>query len=687
MHFFRSIGVAASWLLLAHGALAAEPAAAPFQLGDLRRLVSLHDVRLSPDGRQVAVVVSTPDWKADTPAVEIDVVDAATGARRALTWKRTGLGSPKWSPDGTRLAFLADDAVPVEEAADGADAAPKPEAAAPGDKVAEVFVMPMDGGDAIRVTAAKHGVTGFSWSPDGSRIAFVTADEAPNAKAIKEHDDAFRVTDNHFLMRAALTPSHLWVVPSAGGKARRLTQGEFSLVTDQHGGSAPQWNADGTRIAFTRFPGPYWGPSYRSVIASVGVDGGDVQTLVGEQGATDAGFAHGADMLAFLRPRDGDRNNGRAVYVSANGAVRDVTHALARHIDAYAWLPGARSLLLRGPLGTHAAFWEQPIDGAARLLDLGEVEPGADLDVAPGGAIAFVGHAGARPGELYVMDRLDAKPRRLTDLNAFVDGLALGRVGPIEWQGPDGFREDGVLTYPVGFRSGERYPLVLVIHGGPEAASLVSFSPLAQLFAAAGFVVFEPNYRGSINRGDAYQHAIFRDTGAGPDRDVMAGLAAVLKLGIVDAARIGVSGWSYGGYMTTWLTGHHSLWKAAVAGAALTDWVMDYTVAYYQEGDAYFFGGSPWDPKFASIWREQSPIRYARDVKAPTLILGDVGDPNVPLLNSYEWFHALRDAGVETEFYAYPVDTHFPGDVVRTTDAFRRWVERVTKHLVPTATH
>src|SRR5574337_692338 len=168
--------------------------------------------------------------------------------------------------------------------------------------------------------------------------------------------------------------------------------------------------------------------------------------------------------------------------------------------------------------------------------------------------------------------RCRARPRRLTNLNGFVDKLALGRTDSIEWQGPDGFHEDGVLTYPVGYQEGQKYPLVLVIHGGPEAGSTVQFAPLPQLLAAAGFIVFQPNYRGSTNLGDAYQHAIYRDTGEGPGKDVMAGLAAVEKLGMVDRSRIGVTGWSYGGYMTAWLTGHYpSTWKAAVAGAALTD--------------------------------------------------------------------------------------------------------------------
>ena len=134
--------------------------------------------------------------------------------------------------------------------------------------------------------------------------------------------------------------------------------------------------------------------------------------------------------------------------------------------------------------------------------------------------------------------------------------------------------------------------------------------------------------------------------------------------------------------MTSWLNGYYpDKWKAAVEGAALNDWVMDYTISFYQTGDLYFFGGSPWVKEYWKIWREQSPIELARNVKAPTLIMGDAGDPNVPIVNSYEMYHALRDNGVHTEFFAYPADTHFPGDIVRTTDVYRRWVDWMVKYL------
>jgi dipeptidyl aminopeptidase/acylaminoacyl peptidase len=634
-----------------------------FQLSDLQKIVNLGEPQISPDGKRIAVIVGTPNFKTDKSEEELDLIDVASGSRRALTWKREDISSPRWSPDGSQLAFVAMDAK---------------------SKQGQLYVMPMDGGDAIRVTEAKHGVDSYSWSPDGKQLAFISADEAANAKAIKAHDDAFQVTDNHFLTRAALTPWHLWLVPSTGGTAVRQTEGTFSLQTDQQDGAPePAWSKDGRTIAFVRFPGPYWGPSFHSIIDTVAVGGGVPSPLVKDEGAIDVRYAPGSTALAFMRPRGGDQNNGNAVYVSGDGHNnRDVTQALARNITSYAWLPQGKALLLAGADGTRSVLWQQPLSGNAKRLDLGDVEADTDVSVSRTGELAFVGSTASHPGELYVMASVNAKPRRLTNFNAFVDHLTLGRTEAIQWSGPDGFQEDGVLTYPVGYQSGNKYPLVLVIHGGPEAGSTVKFSPLPQLLAAAGVVVFQPNYRGSTNLGDAYQHAIYRDTGEGPGKDVMAGLAAVVKLGMVDEQRIGVSGWSYGGYMTAWLTGHFpSTWKAAVSGAALTDWVMDYTISYYQTGDTYFFRGSPWTAEDRDIWREQSPITAAHNVTAPTLIMGDVGDPNVPLVNSYEWYHALRDNGVPVEFYAYPVDTHFPKDIVRTTDVYRRWVGWMTQHL------
>lgn len=650
---------------------AGDAAARTFRLSDLQRIVTLGDPQISPDGKQVAMTVSTPNWKTDKARIEIDLVDVASGASRTLVRDREGLSSPRWSPDGTHLAFLAKDAKT---------------------KATQLFVMPMNGGDAWRATDDKQGVDDYSWSPDGKSFAFVAQDPPLDAEAIKAHDKVFRVTDGHFLLKQEVAPWHLWVVPAGGGEARRLTEGGFSLGTRPGGATTPAWSPDGKSIAFTEFPNAYWAPSFRSVIAEVDVASGAMRTLVAAQTSDDLKFAPRGGGYAFLRPRGGDQNNGDAVYVGVDGKLRDATAALSRHFRNYAWMPDGRSLIVAGGLGTRTALWQLPLSGKARLIDLGDVEANNGLGITTSddtirmsvsrtGAIAFIGTTATHPGELYVMDSLRAKPRRLTHVNDFLDGLDLGRTESIAWEGPDGFHEDGVLTYPVDYQLGRKYPLVLVIHGGPMLSSNMGFQRLAQLLSAAGFLVFQPNYRGSTNLGDAYQHAIYRDTGNGPGKDVMAGLAAVERLGIVDENRIGVSGWSYGGYLTAWLTSHYDVWKAAVAGAPLTDWLMDYSLSYYQEGDAYFFGSSPWTSEGWRIWREQSPIKYVREVKAPTLIMGDVMDSNVPLANAMEWYHGLRDNGVPVEFYAYPEASHLPHDVVQVTDVYRRWVGWMKRYL------
>ena len=661
--------LAAACLLAWHAGSAA--AAPHFGLDDLRKIVSLSDPRISPDGKEIAVVVSVQDVKTDKAAVEIDLVTVVGGARRRVVANRQDLSSPRWSPDGTRIAFLAKDPVTKQD---------------------QIFAMPARGGTGIRVTRDKQGVDDYAWSPDGKDIAFIAQDPPRNAAAIAAHNGVFEVTNGHFLLQGDVAPWHLWTVPAAGGEARRLTAGDFSLGTDEGGTTTPAWSRDGRRIAFTKYPGVHWASSFRSVIAAVDVANGKMRTLVPDQASDHPGFAPTGNAYAYARPRGGDQNNGNAVYVNVDGKTFDATALLARHSSNYLWMPDGRTLVLAGGFGTHTALWEQPLSGDARRIDLGEVEANnglgtttssdtTSMSVSRTGVLAFIGSTPEHPCELYVLDSLRAPPRRLTDVNAFIDKFDLGRTQSIEWDGPDGFREDGVLTYPVDYERGRKYPLVLVIHGGPMISSNVAFQRLAQLLATAGFLVFQPNYRGSTSLGDAYQHAIYRDTGDGPGKDVMAGLSAVEKLGSVDERRIGVSGWSYGGYMTAWLTSHYDIWKAAVAGAPLTDWLMDYSISWYQEGDRYFFGSSPWTDAGWKIWREQSPINYVRKVKAPTLILGDVMDSNVPLVNAEEWYHGLRDNGVPVEFYAYPETSHLLHDIVQVTDMYRRWTEWMEKYL------
>ena len=328
-----------------------------------------------------------------------------------------------------------------------------------------------------------------------------------------------------------------------------------------------------------------------------------------------------------------------------------------------------------------------PIGGTPRRIDMGSLVAnanyGLDASISAGGRIAFTGSESRRPSELYVLDSTTATPVRLTDFNGHIAAMQLGASETIEWKGPDGFDMDGVLTYPPDFAPGRKYPLVLFIHGGPRATSKAAFSARAQLLAAQGWIVFEPNYRGSDNHGGRFMNAIGGDAGAGPGRDVMSGVDQLKQRGLVDETRMAVSGWSYGGYMTTWLIGNYpDTFKAAVAGAPVTEQLAQYTLNDGNSSRGAGGAASPFtSPDRMSSYLAQSPLTYAPKVKTPTLILALTGDYRVPITQAYSYFHALRDNKVKVQFIAYPLPGHSPQDPVHQRDVDRRWIEWIRAHI------
>jgi dipeptidyl aminopeptidase/acylaminoacyl peptidase len=640
-----------------------------FTPDDLGKLVGVSEPRLSPDGKSVAVVVGRPNYDEDRTDTELVLVDVATGKRRALTRDRQGVGQPRWSPSGDRLAFLA-------AAGMGKDAK------------RQVFVLPMDGGDAVRTTDSPTGVLQYAWKPDGSALAYAAADEPENKKEIEKGNDAFEVGDNDALRQSAPQPVHVWLVqadPGGWSKARRLTSGSRGLATVPPPGppaSPLAWSPDGKSLAIVRQERPHDGDNDLTTIQIQDVETGKLRPLTDRKALESCPvFSPDGSQIAYWYPRDRDPNGVNEIWTApaTGGKGACLTGAMDRCVLHAAWSPDGKSLLVGGHDGAHVALWAQPAAGGpARKLDLGRVCPSwayqMDAVVGPGGAVAFTASEPDRPAELYYLDSPDGKPRRLTDFNGEVAGRSLGKVETITWKG-NGFDEDGVVLYPPDFAPDkQKCPLVLLIHGGPQSASVERFDALGQLIAAAGYIVFEPNYRGSDHRGQAYMHAIVGDWGKGPGEDVMAGLEALKKRGFVDEKRIAVTGWSYGGYMTTWLIGHYHDWKTAIAGAAVTDWRDMYDLSDGNVQMRYTLGGSPWTGDFERQYREQSPITFSREMKTPTLILSDTGDARVPIVQSYRLYHALKDNGVPVKFVAYPTAGHSPSDPVRQRDLFRRWV-------------
>jgi dipeptidyl aminopeptidase/acylaminoacyl peptidase len=640
------------------------------------RIVRLSDPQIAPDGASIVLVVSRANFEENRYDADLVQIAIASGAQRALTNGRRGLGQPRWSPSGDRLAFLA-------QAPGLSGVEPKP----------QVFVLAMNGGDARRVTNAANGVQHYAWSPDGRQIAFATTDDAPKVEGIERHNRSFEIENDDFLVQAAPRPTHIWLVQADGSDPRRLTSGTWSLPTSFPPGppaSPLSWSPDGSSIAFSRVVSPHSGDFDRAEIQVVETTSGRVRDLTGRSKLEGHPvFSPDGSWIAFWRPKDPERNDINEIHVtpSSGGDGRSVTASIDRHMARALWLPDGKSLLVGANDGTRVSLWIQPIDGAPRRLDLGDVSPASsfwvDVNVGKEGALAFVGSTTTRPAELYYAASPSAAPRRLTDFNASAASLALGRTEGLNWQS-EGFQHNGIITYPPDFQPGRKYPLVLIIHGGPRAASLETFAAQAQLFAARGWLIFQPNYRGSDQLGRAYQMAITNDAGAGPGRDVMAGLDALKKRGFVDDSRVAVSGWSYGGYMTTWLIGNYSGWRVAVAGAAVTDNQDQYNLGDSNIRRAYAFGGSPWtSPELMKAYTDQSPIAYVTKIRTPTLVMSNMGDYRVPVTQSFKLYRALKDNGVETKFIGYPLPGHNAPDPIHQRDVQRRWMQWIAERFEP----
>lgn len=622
---------------------------------DLGLEVDLNAPALSPDGRQVVVVRSRKNYEKNRYDRTLVLVDVATGTELDLTPHRPGVGPARWSPDGDRIAF-------VDSGEDGA---------AP-----QVFILPMGGGEARQVTMADGGVLGFRWGADGSEIYYTARDPAEEPEGEERHNKSFEVGNNSYLTRAAPRSAHLWRIRLDGGDPERLTEGPESIT-------GFLVSPDGETVALEMMPRPHSGEGIRTFVRFLDLGSGETRELKTDSPKFLQSFSPDGRYLAISRSRGPEpyfHPSGIFLVSMATGEVSDVTGEIDRSLGSVAWIPGGESILVGGTDLTAGALWHQPLNGSPERLILGDVHP-SQPQVSADGTVVFVGREGHRPSELYTMESGTWELGRVTNVNAVVAGKALGRVETVTWDGPDGFRQNGVLVYPPGYEEGQVYPLVLSIHGGPMGASTEAFNIFHQILAAQGWLVFSPNYRGSSTQGDAFQSAVINDAGEGPGRDVMSGVQVLKDRGIVDESRIAVSGWSYGGYMTAWLTAHYDGWRVAVAGAAVTDWFDWYSMADMNTWAGFGLSGSPWlNDNAMNYWR-QSPMAYAHQIRTPMLILSNTGDERVTVSQSYKLYHALKDNGVEVKFIVYPVSGHFPADPIHQRDIRRRWVEWIADHF------
>lgn len=626
-------------------------------------------VRVSPDGSRVAFVVGTPAMEGEKSewVSQVYVARADGSSSFQLTRGEKSATAPDWSPDGRWIAFVSARG-PKDK--DGKE--PK----------AGLWRVPVDGGEAEALTDAKGAISAFRWSPDGGSIAFAMADPQTDEeeKAEKEKRDA-RVVDD------ALKMTRLYVLPvemDAEGKrpVRKLTAGAFS-VGNLAGPAGFDWSPDGRTIAFSHQPNPHINDWPRSDVSLVEVATGTVRPLAATSGAErDPHFSPDGRWIAFDLTDDPPtwRGRSRVVVVPATaGTPRRLAVTQDERPNLIGWTRDGR-LLISETDRTVNRLYLLPADGGVPV----EVGPadwmvdGAALN-ATGTHVGFTSQAPDRAPEAY-LSRLDkftpVQVSRVQDLPA----VALPRTEAITWKAPDGREVEGLVTYPVGYQAGRRGPLLVIVHGGPAGVFVRSFVggpspyPVAG-FATNGYAVLRVNPRGSRGYGAEFRHANYRDWGMGDYNDIISGVDALIARGVADADRLGIMGWSYGGYMTSWVITQTRRFKAASVGAGVTN-LMSFTGTADIPGFIPdYFGGEFWEEGGLDRWRRHSALFNVRGVTTPTLIQHGEQDLRVPISQGYELYNALERQNVPVKMVVYPRTPHGIQEPKLMLDALTRNLE------------
>ena len=618
----RSIVVAAV-VALAAGTAAAQHAPTIDELLSLKRVGS---PAISPDGRLVAYTVRETDWDDNAYETQIWLMPAAGGEPRQITRGDKSSSAPAWSPDGRWLAFVSDRGAKRQ-----------------------VYRIDPTGGEAEALTSSEEGVARFAWSPDGNRIAYAATD--PEPEALKERNKKYGEFE---IVDADLRMTHLWVLDVATKQARRLTDGAFTV-----GGF--DWSPDGAAIAFDHRVNDDPANGGTADISIVTVATGAIRPLVTQDGPdTDPVWSPDGTRIAFdtamANPSYYYTNGLIATVPVSGGAIDVLTTAFDEDASLLAWGPPGIFFAASQRTASYLFRLDPATKQFTRLGPEGAILGGFSFTRDFRTAAYVYSDARTYP-ELAVAPADTLEGRRLTRLGAQIDGWTLGTSEVISWKSKDGAAIEGVLHKPAGFQTGRRYPLLVVIHGGPTGISRPgristnSAYPIP-LWLARGVLVLEPNYRGSAGYGAKFRALNVRNLGIGDAWDVISGVDALVAQGLVDNAKVGAMGWSEGGYISAFLTTHDSArFKAISVGAGISDWMTYYVNTDIHPFTRQYLKATPWDdPK---IYADTSPITYIKNARTPTQIQHGQNDPRVPIPNAFELYQGLRDEGVPTRLIVY----------------------------------
>lgn len=616
------------------------------------RVKRVQAVQASPDGTRVAYVVgqAVTDGEKSEWLSHVRVASADGSGSFALTSGDRSSMAPAWSPDGKWIAFLSGRG-PKDK--DGKD--PK----------ANVWRIRVDGGEAEVLTDEKGGVSAIEWSPDGRTIAFLMADPKSDEeeKADKEKRDA-RVVDE------ALKLTRLYVVPveaNVEGKrpVRKLTEGRMSLG-NLAGPADFAWSPDGRSIVFSHQPTPHINDWPLADVSIVDVESGKVRALGATRAAeSDPVFSPDGRQVAFDQSNDPPtwrRRSRVAIVPVEGGAPRLLAETPDAQPDLLGWTKDGR-IVFGETHRTVNRVGVLPVDGGAPTFvsPAGVMVDNPSLNAA-GTHLGFSSQAPDRAPEPFSAPLARFVPVQAAKVQD-LPGLAYGKTETLTWKSPDGREVEGLVTYPVGYAPGKKVPLLVVVHGGPAGVFVQSFTggptpyPVAG-FASHGYAVLRVNPRGSSGYGFDFRSANYRDWGKGDYQDIQSGVDALIAKGVADPERMGVMGWSYGGYMTSWTITQTSRFKAASVGAGVTNLMSFQGTADIPGFLPDYFGGEFWDTEGATRFQGHSAMFHVGAVKTPTLIQHGEQDLRVPTSQGYELYGALKRRQVPVKMVTYPRTPH-----------------------------
>jgi len=652
----------------------ARPAKRPIGLDDLAKIKTVGDPQVSPDGKWVAYTAGTVDAEKDKRDTDVWMVSWDGMEQIQLTSTTDSSEStPRWSPDNKYLAFLTTRGDETQKK-----------------QGAQVWLLNRMGGEARELTNIRGGVSDFAWSPDAKRLVLVVKDPNPNDEPEKK--DGWKrktappiVIDRYHFKQdreGYLQPlhSHLSLFDVATREAETLTEGQFDE-------QAPAWSPDGRFIAFvsnrTADPDRNDDTNVYVVEAKHGAEPRQLTTYAGSDGGRPSWSPDGK-WIAYLQGDETKYNaysmNKLAIVPALeDGPPRVLTAALDRPVSgSIIWSSDSRNLFFTvaddriAYVGKIAAA-----GGSVEKLTAGS-RVVSNISRRDDTSFALLSTTPSEPDEAYAFE--NGALRRLTHQNdALFSDLQLATTEDFTSRSKDGTEVHGIVVKPASYVAGQKYPMILYIHGGPNGQDAQGFSFDRQLFAANGYVVSSVNYRGSSGRGSAYQKAIYADWGNKEVIDLLGAVDHMIAAGVADPNRLGIGGWSYGGILTDYTIATDSRFKAAISGAGSALQTSMYGLDQYtRQYDSEI--GPPW--KAQDTWIKISyPFFQADRIKTPTLFLGGEKDFNVPVAGGEQMYQALRSLGVDTQLVIYPGQFHTLTTPSYQRDRLERYVAWYAKYL------